>query len=57
MSLRNGIQSAQSNVLSADLPRCEETSVCGIKSPWKIKGVEGKEGREGEEDVLNTGNT
>lgn len=45
MSLRNGIQSAQFNALSADLPRFEETSVCGIKSSWKIKGVEGKEGR------------
>lgn len=50
MSLRSGIQGAESNVLSADLPRFEETSVCGIKSSWKIKvGGGGREGRQGEE--------
>ena len=57
MSLRNGIQGAQSNVLSADLPRFEETSVCGIKSSWKIKEVEGKEDRRREEELLTIGNT
>lgn len=29
----------------------------GIKSSWKIKGVEGKEGEIKEEEVLNIGKT
>lgn len=57
MFLRNGMQGAQSNVLSADLPRFEETSACGIKSSWKIKGVEGKEDRRREGELLTIGNT
>lgn len=57
MSLRNGIECAQSNVLSADLLRFEEISVWGIKSSRKIKGVEGKEGKIKEEEVLNIGKT